>query len=99
MTTQQAAELWPIIKAFSEGKTIQCRRDYVINDTWEDLDDPCFDATFKYRIKPEPRVIWVNVYESDPNDFSFVHNSEETAKGQKGVGMGPYKTIKFIEAT
>ena len=55
MDRNQANQLLPIIKAFSEGKTIQSR--YVKGDTslWYDEEDPSFDDDFEYRIKPEPK--------------------------------------------
>lgn len=55
MDRNQAKTLSPIIKAFSEGKTIQSR--YVKCDTslWYDDEDPSFDDDFEYRIKPEPK--------------------------------------------
>ena len=58
MNRKEAAELLPIIKAFSEGKTIQYRiRD---NETanWNDIDKNYHDFSpysFEYRIKPEPK--------------------------------------------
>ena len=51
MDRNQAKELLPIIKAFSEGKAIQQTDGY----DWYDLDDPDFMAnSSSYRIKPEP---------------------------------------------
>lgn len=48
MTREEAKELLPIIKAFSEGKTIQFRE--------RDIEEPSFDGCFnEYRIKPEPK--------------------------------------------
>ena len=53
MKRQQAKELLPIIKAFSEGKTIQY---YYGNGKWMDIEVAGFnDDTSKYRIKPEPK--------------------------------------------
>lgn len=52
MTREQVKELLPIIKAFSEGKTIQCLN---IDNNWEVKDNPAFNVSpEKYRIKPEP---------------------------------------------
>lgn len=53
MTQEEAKELWPIIQAYSEGKTIE----YLTpRDKWIELEDPGFnyDAS-RYRIKPEPK--------------------------------------------
>lgn len=54
MNREQAKALLPIIKAFSEGKTIQWR--YIKGNTslWWDDNNPTFEVdTFDYRIKPE----------------------------------------------
>ena len=52
MDRNQAKELLPIIKAFSEGKAIQQTDGY----DWYDLDDPDFMANgSSYRIKPETK--------------------------------------------
>ena len=50
MTRERAKELLPILKAYAEGKTIQCK----MGDGWYDLSDPNF-AGFDvklYRVKP-----------------------------------------------
>jgi hypothetical protein len=93
MNTQQAAELWPIIKAFSEGKAVQAR--IHATDPWDNPTHPNFDPTLQWRIKPEPRVIWVNQYEYN---HPSVHDSEQKAIDEKR-GVPGVKTIKFIEAT
>ena len=52
MNRNQAKELLPVIKAFSEGKVIQQTDGY----DWYDLDDPDFMANgSSYRIKPETK--------------------------------------------
>lgn len=55
MNRDEAKQLLPIIQAFAEGKTVQCRQG--ISDAWEDL---IGNVNFllhahNYRIKPEPR--------------------------------------------
>ena len=53
MNRKEAAELFPIIKAFSEGKVIQTS---VKGRPWEDLSENiAFYTNDKYRIKPEPK--------------------------------------------
>ena len=55
MNRKEAAELLPIIQAFSEGKTIQSRCIKGDTSLWYDDEDPSFDDDFQYRIKPEPK--------------------------------------------
>ena len=53
MNRKEAAELLPIIKAFSEGKVIQTS---VKGKPWEDLgENIAFYTNDKYRIKPESK--------------------------------------------
>ena len=52
MTRENAKELLPIIKAYSEGRTIQCKN--VKNGGWLELEAYTFNAKASdYRIKPE----------------------------------------------
>lgn len=54
MTREEAKKLLPIIKAFSDGETIQHLD--IINDKWEDVDEFVYHGSVKcYRIKPEPK--------------------------------------------
>ena len=55
MNRNQAKELLPIIKAFSEGKVIESRCIKGDTSLWYDDKDPSFDDDFEYRIKPEPK--------------------------------------------
>lgn len=54
MNRNKVKTLSPIIKAFSEGKTIQSRCIKGDTSLWYDDEDPSFDDDFEYRIKPEP---------------------------------------------
>lgn len=52
MNRNQAKELLPIIKAFSEGKTLQIRQN---GSEWMDIETASFTGfPSEYRIKPEP---------------------------------------------
>lgn len=54
MTREEAKKLLPIIKAFSDGETIQHLD--IINDKWEDVDEFVYHGSVKsYRIKPKPK--------------------------------------------
>jgi hypothetical protein len=60
MKQSEAAEFWPLIKAWGEGKKLQFKfspmdywRDFV-GDSWFIADAP----SSCYRIKPEPREWW-----------------------------------------
>lgn len=53
MNRQQAKELFPIIQAFVEGKTIEARTNSI--SKWIETTTPTFDSLHEYRIKPEPK--------------------------------------------
>jgi hypothetical protein len=87
MTREQAKELWPIVKAFSEGEAVQFRDDA---GNWYDYDtdEGYFAARFAYRIKPEPRVLWVNEFVDGLGQVAFQHKPD----AQQGVPV-----VKFVE--
>ena len=62
MTKEEAKVLLPIIKAFSEGKTIECRtrvwelnKGWKYSTTWKETKELKFQDTYEYRIKPKPK--------------------------------------------
>ena len=58
MNRKEAAELSPIIQAFSEGRPIQYRIKDNKSAKWDDVDKNYHDFSphsFQYRIKPEPK--------------------------------------------
>lgn len=58
MNRKEAAELSPIIKAFSEGRPIQYRIKDNKSAKWNDVDKNYHEFSphsFMYRIKPEPK--------------------------------------------
>lgn len=62
MNRNQAKALLPIIKAFSEGKAIECRtrvwelnKGWKYSTTWKETEELKFQDTYEYRIKPEPK--------------------------------------------
>ena len=79
MNRERAKELLPVIKAFTEGKDIQCRS---TDDTqWLDTTIPTFSASIEYRIKPEPREYWIPIWK---DSTAQNHNAWETAYCSKG---------------
>ena len=79
MTSEQAKELLPIIKAFAEGKEIQFRA----SDTnlWIDSTNLSFEYDPRqYRIKPEPRiprVFYVGIHPEGALVYCIEKNLEE----------------------
>lgn len=57
MTKERAGEIWPLLKAYAEGKTIQfCIGPNTNKPMWTDVIDPDWfpNRLDCYRIKPEP---------------------------------------------
>jgi len=79
VTRTQAANLIalaPIVKAFAEGREVQVKNSDGIWITLEDINfwlDPS-----NYRIKPEPREIWVNFYEDGRYSAHLTQNEADS---------------------
>lgn len=59
MTEQQMIE---VIQAKRDGQTIQYRKQKSVMD-WAVVKDPVWDfSSCEYRVKPEPRTIWIRTY-------------------------------------
>lgn len=54
MRRQEAKALWPIIKAFGEGETIEYSSDGV---EWSISTSPSWAQDCMYRIKPKPKLV------------------------------------------
>ena len=88
------AEKIAVMQAFERGETIQAR------NVWDDGFSPWLDVCSpswnwcdrEYRVKPNPREVWVNIYP----DNCIPHTSKELAEGCCGKGG---ETIHFREVT
>lgn len=85
MNREQAKALLPIITAFAEGKTIQylpAKSSLISDPKWADLDNwVAFNfSAERYRIKPEPLKVWINVFtRNDGKLYSVSHDREDLA--------------------
>lgn len=76
MNKDNAKDYLPLVQALAEGKVIQLQVD---NGEWLDLDETKFNfEPSDYRIKPEPREIWVKHY-ANPCRLDQVCDSKEEA--------------------
>ena len=93
MNRERAKELLPVIKAYSEGKVIQCWS----APNWIDMDYPTFVENSEYRVKPEPLEMWVSKWEG--TNFSYPRkcypSKSECEQGNYGSGF--IKAVKLIE--
>lgn len=75
MNASNAKDYLPLVQALVEGKVIQSS----IGGVWRDDKDVDFTlAADRYRIKPDPREIWVNHY-ANPCRLDQVCDSKEEA--------------------
>jgi hypothetical protein len=80
MTKETAKDYLPLVQALADGKTIQIQPTPNGNGPWKDLFDPEFSESHTcYRIKPEPREIWVNEYPDGYNPYSVLFETKEEA--------------------
>ena len=61
MDRERAKELLPIIQAFAEGKSIEGRP--CPNSEWGPVTTSHFMDGWEFRIKPEPRVFWLDIHD------------------------------------
>lgn len=91
MNRDNARDYLPLVQALAEGKVIQLN----YNGDWKDISDmdPMFPANF-YRIKPEPREIFV-VIDNDNDGSHLAFHSEDDAI--KDVGSRDYAIRRYRE--
>lgn len=96
MNKDNAKDFLPLVQALAEGKVIQGHMAY--SGRWEDISgDIGFDGPASdYRIKPEPREIWVNRH-ADGLDGPVTYPSEESAKHCGPNSSRPIKYREVIE--
>ena len=81
MNKDNAKDYLPLVQALADGKVIQGRL-FILNP-WKDCAHPDFTMDpSNYRIKPEPREIWVNEY---PEGDCHTHFSAESDAQARGV--------------
>lgn len=83
MDAQRAKELLPIIQAFADGKQIQFKSVCKNKWEWKDVEDPQWFDRNEYRVKPEPKEVWVNEY---PSGSMFGYSSKYLADESKVYG-------------
>jgi len=82
-----------VMQAFLDGETIQCRK-HGSKKNWGVVRNPDPSWNWKdtdYRIKPEPREFWLNIYDNTAVSFS----TEEAA--EKHVCFGRTERIRVRE--
>lgn len=90
-------EIIAVLQAFKDGKAIQFAVRKSDPRKWLELSirDLAWNfASYEYRVKPEPRTIWVNEY---PDGSGTVHHSDEVAV-RAAHGCCPVRAaVKYVE--
>lgn len=89
MNKDNAKDYLPLVQALAEGKEIQMKNGAGIWTSYRDMDF-CLIAS-EYRIKPEPKEIWVNEY---PNEINSAYRSYDLAAAHC-LDYG--KTVRYRE--
>lgn len=95
-----AAVLWPVIKAYAEGATVQyC---LIGDDKWFDDPSPLFTASWRYRVKPEEQVEASPSQErssaNGTNPEFHIEDAISTIKYADGVGNIRLYALGALEA-
>lgn len=97
MKKDNARDYLPLVQALAEGKTIQYKT--IMPPEWVDIDSHDVDFVLgaeRYRIKPEPREIWVN-RRNDGRHGAATYNSREEAARGIFEGWTPIRYREVIE--
>lgn len=93
MNKENAKDYLPLVQALADGKTIQLQ----MRDDWLDIEETKFNfAPTEYRIKPEPREIWVNRTPHGRNS-EVTWDSEEEARRYCKHGATPVRYREVLE--
>lgn len=94
MTKEKAQKALPLVQALADGKTIQFNSDI---EGWNDCISPDLDGKWdveRYRIKPEPRALWINEYKGSLR----CHPTLEIAKEKASPDcIGRFRVIEILD--
>lgn len=81
--TSKEQQMIAVLQAFGEGKKVQARAQWAPPQPWIDDPDPSWNwGSFDYRVKPEQRRFWLNVY---GDRAAYIYESKEEAdRGTRG---------------
>lgn len=90
MNRQECKALLPVMQAFAEGKEVEWRwRD---GEPWRPTTSPGWNRDQQYRIKPEPMVVWVSVYEDGSVGVAYTKQAGDMPLPRPGV-----RHVRFVE--
>lgn len=95
MNASNAKDYLPLVQALADGKMIQI---LAKTGRWIDLPEEVSfgEGSEKYRIKPEPKEIWVNRCDDGYEGITIYSSRESAAKGLR-PGWTPVRYREVIE--
>lgn len=100
MITKDNAKLFlPLLQALADGKEVQLNVGSSSAPRWQTYSTLDFTACPEhYRIKPEPRRIFLNVYADQLDDWSnCLHGTREKADKDQSPCRSRRECIEFVE--
>lgn len=100
MNKYNAKDYLPLVQALADGKTIQAKYPVSMDSfDWRDCkgDIPFHGHASNYRIKPEPREIWVNEYPSGRLGDMHFKSQDEAKRNMAGVNAKQVRYREVIE--
>lgn len=91
MNREQVKELLPVIQAFAEGRTIQWRDNKAAPEWFDIISEAIFvginfnQEDIEWRIKPEKKTGWINIYPKESNEYFGGTHSEFVLGNSGGV--------------
>lgn len=90
ITKENAKEYLPLVQALAEGKVIELHS----SDGWgERICLDTYNDVHRYRIKPEPRRWWLNIYKG----AIYVHHSMVEADAGNHGASPEYRRLERVE--
>jgi hypothetical protein len=91
------AEKIAVMQAFEDGKEIQFRNNSR-PDSWIDCPNPAWNWEMTdYRVKPEPRVIWVNEYSDGLNTWHYQTREDANINIGRRARIACRKFVEVME--
>lgn len=79
---KSAREHIEVMQAYLDGAKIELRRRDALHAGWQEVLEPRWDwQNLEYRVKPEPREFWANIY---PDGQMVGHPSRKAADRHRG---------------
>jgi len=84
MTLEATKHAIEVMQAYVDGKEVECLARRVSGDEWEKVVSPAWNwIRYDYRIKPEPREYYLNIYKEAVTVFANRIDANVCAKSDR----------------